>query len=171
MKLLPSRPRSRISVTVSSKVWITPPSSRNANSSSCSLTVSLSPMMLSKFATCFRPPQGRSTSVFVICVQTIERTFSWFGNYRRLSKDYEYLVYNADAMIYAAMVHLMTRRLARSETTASLFKWLLNINRSYTSVHSTKGEKSKWLLWSQQESRLREIRLHCRVIAHTWQTS
>jgi putative transposase len=45
----------------------------------------------------------------------VERTFSWFGNYRRLSKDYEYLVYNADAMIYAAMVHLMARRLARSE--------------------------------------------------------
>ncbi len=45
----------------------------------------------------------------------VERTFSWFGNYRRLSKDYEYLVYNADAMIYAAMVHLMTRRLARSQ--------------------------------------------------------
>jgi putative transposase len=44
----------------------------------------------------------------------VERTFSWFGNYRRLSKDYEYWVYNADAMIYAAMVHLMTRRLASS---------------------------------------------------------
>ena len=44
----------------------------------------------------------------------VERTFSWFGNYRRLSKDYEYLVYSADAMCYLAMIHLMTRRLARS---------------------------------------------------------
>jgi putative transposase len=44
----------------------------------------------------------------------VERTFSWFGNYRRLSKDYEYWIYDADAMLYAAMVHLMTRRLARS---------------------------------------------------------
>jgi putative transposase len=44
----------------------------------------------------------------------VERTFSWMGNYRRMSKDYEYWVYNADAMIYAAMVHLMTRRLTRS---------------------------------------------------------
>lgn len=43
----------------------------------------------------------------------VERTFSWFGNYRRLSKDYEYLVYNADAMCYLAIIHLMTRRLAR----------------------------------------------------------
>ena len=47
----------------------------------------------------------------------VERTFGWLGNYRRLSKDYEYWVYNADAMIYAAMVHLMTRRLARSVVT------------------------------------------------------
>ena len=42
-----------------------------------------------------------------------ERTFAWLGNYRRLSKDYEYWVYTSDVMIYAAMVHLMLRRLAR----------------------------------------------------------
>ena len=43
----------------------------------------------------------------------VERTFAWLGNYRRLSKDYEYWVYTSDAMIYAASLHLMTRRLAR----------------------------------------------------------
>jgi putative transposase len=43
----------------------------------------------------------------------VERTFAWLGNYRRLSKDYEYSVYSSDAMIYAAMIHLMVRRLAR----------------------------------------------------------
>jgi putative transposase len=42
-----------------------------------------------------------------------ERTFAWLGNYRRLSKDYEYWVYTSDAVIYAAMVHIMVRRLAR----------------------------------------------------------
>lgn len=42
-----------------------------------------------------------------------ERTFAWLGNYRRLSKDYEYWVYTSDAMIYVAMIHLMLRRLAR----------------------------------------------------------
>lgn len=42
-----------------------------------------------------------------------ERTFAWFGNYRRLSKDSEYWVYTSDAMIYAAMMHIMVRRLAR----------------------------------------------------------
>jgi putative transposase len=46
-----------------------------------------------------------------------ERTFAWLGNYRRLSKDYEYWVYTSDAMIYAAMVHLMVRRLARLQAT------------------------------------------------------
>ncbi len=47
----------------------------------------------------------------------VERTFAWLGNYRRLSKDYEYWVYTSDAMIYAAMVHLMVRRLARLQET------------------------------------------------------
>jgi putative transposase len=42
----------------------------------------------------------------------VERTFAWFNTYRRLSKDYEYWVYTSDAMLYAASVHLMTRRLA-----------------------------------------------------------
>jgi putative transposase len=42
----------------------------------------------------------------------VERTFAWLGNYRRLSQDYAYWVYTSDAMIYAASIHLMTRRLA-----------------------------------------------------------
>ena len=42
----------------------------------------------------------------------VERTFAWFGNYRRLSKDYEVLTETSEAMIYAAMVRLMVRRLA-----------------------------------------------------------
>jgi putative transposase len=46
----------------------------------------------------------------------VERTFSWFGHFRRLSKDYEYLPTRSEAMIYAAMVHLMLRRLAPTES-------------------------------------------------------
>ena len=42
----------------------------------------------------------------------VERTFSWFGRYRRLSKDYEYLPTTSEMMLYAAMVNLMIRRLA-----------------------------------------------------------
>ncbi len=43
----------------------------------------------------------------------IERTFSWFGQSRRLSKDYEYLCATSEAFIYVAMSRLMLRRLAR----------------------------------------------------------
>jgi len=44
----------------------------------------------------------------------VERTFAWFGNYRRLSKDYEVLTETSEAMIYAAMIHVMLRRLGRN---------------------------------------------------------
>ena len=44
----------------------------------------------------------------------VERTFSWLGQNRRMSKDYERLPESAQAFIYAAMSRLMARRLARS---------------------------------------------------------
>ena len=43
----------------------------------------------------------------------VERTFSWTGQSRRLSKDYERLCSTSEALIYAAMTRLMVRRLAR----------------------------------------------------------
>ena len=42
----------------------------------------------------------------------VERTFGWFGGFRRLSKDFEFLVESSEAMLYVAMSHLMLRRLA-----------------------------------------------------------
>jgi putative transposase len=42
----------------------------------------------------------------------VERTFAWLGKYRRLSKDYEALTETSEALIDAAMVHVMVRRLA-----------------------------------------------------------
>lgn len=42
----------------------------------------------------------------------VERTFAWFGNARRLSKDYELYFKSSAAMIYTAMIRLMLRRLA-----------------------------------------------------------
>ena len=42
----------------------------------------------------------------------VERTLAWLSHCRRLSKDYEYLPSSSEAMIYLAMVRLMTRRLA-----------------------------------------------------------
>lgn len=44
----------------------------------------------------------------------VERTFAWFGKYRRLSKDYEYHPRSSETMLHLAMMHLMVRRLARS---------------------------------------------------------
>ena len=41
----------------------------------------------------------------------VERTFGWFGKYRRLSKDYEYLPATSEAMIYVVMIHIMVRRI------------------------------------------------------------
>jgi transposase len=38
---------------------------------------------------------------------------SWLGQNRRISKDYERLCASAEAFVYAAMIGLMARRLAR----------------------------------------------------------
>ena len=43
----------------------------------------------------------------------VERTFSWFGQSRRLSKDYERLTATGEAIIYIVMTRLMLRRLTR----------------------------------------------------------
>jgi putative transposase len=42
----------------------------------------------------------------------VERTFAWIARYRRHSKDYERNPETSDAMIYIAMISLMSRRLA-----------------------------------------------------------
>ena len=44
----------------------------------------------------------------------VERTFSWLGQNRRMSKDYERLAETSEAFVYVAMRRLMVRRLARS---------------------------------------------------------
>ena len=48
----------------------------------------------------------------------VERTFGWLGRYRRLSKDYEYLLDTSETMIQIAMIQLMLRRLARTAAAA-----------------------------------------------------
>jgi transposase len=43
-----------------------------------------------------------------------ERTFSWIDHNRRMSKDYErFLCASSEALVYAAMIRLMMRRLTR----------------------------------------------------------
>jgi putative transposase len=43
----------------------------------------------------------------------VERTFGWFGRYRRLSKDYETNPKSSEAWIYLAMIHRMNRQMLR----------------------------------------------------------
>jgi transposase len=42
----------------------------------------------------------------------VERTFGWFGGYRRLSRDYERRPEVSEAMVRLAMARLMIRRIA-----------------------------------------------------------
>ena len=42
----------------------------------------------------------------------VERTFAWFGNYRILSKEYDYSLKSSEGNILLAMSHLMLKRLA-----------------------------------------------------------
>ena len=43
----------------------------------------------------------------------VERTIAWIEQNRRMSKDYEKLCASGESFVYAAMIRLMTRRLAR----------------------------------------------------------
>ena len=63
-----------------------------------------------------RRPKGTKGFVLIKKRWVVERTFAWLGNYRRLSKDYEYFTDNSEAMIYIAMTHLMVKRIARRNT-------------------------------------------------------
>src|SRR4029450_7232025 len=44
----------------------------------------------------------------------VERTFSWLGQSRRLSKDYERLCATSEALIYLTMTRIMLKRVARA---------------------------------------------------------
>jgi hypothetical protein len=41
----------------------------------------------------------------------VERTFTWLGRYRWLSKDYEHLPGSSEAVVKIAAIHHMLRRL------------------------------------------------------------
>jgi putative transposase len=57
------------------------------------------------------PPEGPRP--FLPRRWVVERTFSWLGQNRRMSKDYERLCATSEAFTYVAMSRLMVRRLAR----------------------------------------------------------
>ena len=46
----------------------------------------------------------------------VERTLAWLSTWRRLAKDYEVFPCSEEAWIYVAMIRLMLRRLAQTQT-------------------------------------------------------
>jgi putative transposase len=58
------------------------------------------------------PPEGPRP--FLPRRWVVERTFSWLGQNRRMSKDYERLAETSETLVYVAMSRLMVRRLAHS---------------------------------------------------------
>jgi len=56
-------------------------------------------------------PDGAQGWVLLPKRWIVERTFGWFGRYRRLSKDYEATCESSEDLIYAAMINRMLHRL------------------------------------------------------------
>lgn len=65
-----------------------------------------------------RRPKGAKGFVLLPRRWVVERTFGWFGWWRRLSKDYEHRADSAEAMVKWASVGRMLRRLSPSPTQA-----------------------------------------------------
>lgn len=66
-----------------------------------------------------RRPEGQKGWVKLPIRWTVERTFSWFGKCRRLSKDRERTVESSEAFIRISMIHLMLNRLKPKRTEAA----------------------------------------------------
>ena len=58
-----------------------------------------------------RPPDAKG---FQILPRrwVVERTFGWFGRYRRLARDYEHRTLSSESMVYIASIHRMLRLLS-----------------------------------------------------------
>ena len=58
-------------------------------------------------------PEGAKGFLLLPKRWSVERTFGWWGRYRRVAKDDEYVTRTSEAIIHVTMIHLMVRRLAR----------------------------------------------------------
>jgi putative transposase len=52
-------------------------------------------------------PEGAKGFVLLPRRWVVERTFGWFNLYRALSKDYEVLPRNSEAVVYTTLIHIM----------------------------------------------------------------
>jgi len=66
-----------------------------------------------------RRNQGAKGFQLLLRRWVVERTFGWFGRYRRLSKDYEFQTDTSENMVLIAMIQLMVHRLARDGRSAA----------------------------------------------------
>lgn len=71
-----------------------------------------------------RRPPGTKGFVLLPKRWVVERTFSWLGRWRRLSRDYEHRTESSEAMIQVASIGRMLRRLA-PPTNQAPFKYRL----------------------------------------------
>ncbi|GII95763.1 IS5 family transposase [Sinosporangium siamense] len=60
------------------------------------------------------PPREVARIAVVPRRWVVERTFAWLGRYRRLSRDYEFLIRASESVIYAATCMLLLHRLGAS---------------------------------------------------------
>ncbi|MEP7359406.1 MAG: transposase, partial [Anaerolineales bacterium] len=51
-----------------------------------------------------RRPEGAKGFQVLPHRWVVERTFGWFGRYRRLARDYEHTVESSEAMVYLASI-------------------------------------------------------------------
>ncbi len=65
-----------------------------------------------------RRPEGSEGWVRLPIRWTVERTFAWLGQCRRLTKDREKSVQSSEAFIKLAMIHLMLNRIEPTGTDA-----------------------------------------------------
>jgi len=65
----------------------------------------------------------------------VERTFGWFGRYRRLSKDYEHNPASSGTWIQVAMIHRMARALLPARAADDRLHRLRRRSRRRIRVH------------------------------------
>lgn len=57
-----------------------------------------------KMGVLHRPPEAKGFQI-LSRRWVVERTFGWFGRYRRLGREYEYQTRSSEAMVYTAFIH------------------------------------------------------------------
>lgn len=73
-----------------------------------------------------RRPTGAKGFVLLAKRWVVERTFSWLGRWRRLSRDYEHRTDSSEAMVQVASIGRMLRRLAPQDNQPP-FKYRLTV--------------------------------------------